>query len=379
MMKRAISFAMAAVLMLIAGRLTFGADTLTLRERVAMRGPVVRLADVAEIDAGEAGREQRLAALPLMPAPAAGTQRFLRRREIADLLAAHGIDLGGVQFEGPDQVEITTAPGNGQATHSAGVSGIAEGMNRHAAVLAGRLGASRGTDTPSGEAAAMQAQISRLIEAYLATKTDQAANWRVSLELADRHLALLASATAVPVVQGGNAPWTGRQRFLLALETRAGLVHVPIYADVEATSKPVVVAVQPLARGELITAAHLERKAVDHLPAVSERRVPVESLEAVIGMEARQAIRAGEVLYTDHLQAPVLVRRGEVISVSSSTGGIRVRTTARARQDGAQGELVQLESLATRERFEARVTGPREAAVFAPTRVDVAQRSPARN
>jgi hypothetical protein len=40
-----------------------------------------------------------------------------------------------------------------------------------------------------------------------------------------------------------------------------------------------------------------------------------------------------------------------------------VRTTARCRQDGCKGDLVQLESLDTKEMFNARVIGTREAAV----------------
>jgi flagella basal body P-ring formation protein FlgA len=178
------------------------------------------------------------------------------------------------------------------------------------------------------------------------------------------------------VVQGGNPPWTGRQRFVLSFTTREGPVHLPLYAEVTATSKPVVVAVQPLSRGEVITAAHLELRAVDYLPQATDRRTAVESMDELIGMEARQAIQAGAVVFSDQVQAPVLIKRGEVITVSSHAGGIRVRTTARARQDGAKGELVQVESLETRERFEVRVVGPREAAVFAlarPTKVEPAE------
>jgi flagella basal body P-ring formation protein FlgA len=84
-------------------------------------------------------------------------------------------------------------------------------------------------------------------------------------------------------------------------------------------------------------------------------------------MEARQAIQVGSVIFTDQVQSPVLVKRGEVITVTSQGGGIRVRTSARARQDGAKGNLVQVESLDTKERYDARVVGPHEAAVFATT------------
>jgi flagella basal body P-ring formation protein FlgA len=96
----------------------------------------------------------------------------------------------------------------------------------------------------------------------------------------------------------------------------------------------------------------------------TNRRAPVTSIEQLIGMEASQPIAAGDVIFTDKIQAPVLVKRGEIITVVSQVGSIRVSTTARARQDGSRGELVQLESLETRETYDARVTGRREAAVF---------------
>ena len=92
-------------------------------------------------------------------------------------------------------------------------------------------------------------------------------------------------------------------------------------------------------------------------------------------MEARQAIAAGDVIFTDKVQAPMLVKRGELIKVVAQGGGIRVSTTARGRQDGARGELVQLESLETREIYDARVTGFREAAVFTASSVALQARN----
>ena len=35
-----------------------------------------------------------------MPAPAPGTHRFLRMREVQDLLAAHGEDMSRLDFQG---------------------------------------------------------------------------------------------------------------------------------------------------------------------------------------------------------------------------------------------------------------------------------------
>ena len=42
---------------------------------------------------------KKLAAVPLMPAPAPETERFLRKREVADMLAANGVEVGGHPFQ----------------------------------------------------------------------------------------------------------------------------------------------------------------------------------------------------------------------------------------------------------------------------------------
>jgi flagella basal body P-ring formation protein FlgA len=81
-------------------------------------------------------------------------------------------------------------------------------------------------------------------------------------------------------------------------------------------------------------------------------------------MEARQSIQAGAVVFSDQVQSPIMVKRGELITISSEAGGIRVRTTVRALQDKSKGQLVQVEALNTKERFDARVTGPQTAAIM---------------
>src|ERR1700704_6715801 len=82
-----------------------------LRERVAPHGSVVRLGDVAEIATADRQQARQLASLPLMPAPAPGTERFLRTREIQDMLSAQGVDIGSLRFVGAAQVVIAAADG----------------------------------------------------------------------------------------------------------------------------------------------------------------------------------------------------------------------------------------------------------------------------
>ncbi len=71
-----------------------------LRERVAPKSSVVRLGDVAEIVVADRQLARQLAAVPLMPAPAPETERFLRKQEIADMLAANGVKMDDLRFDG---------------------------------------------------------------------------------------------------------------------------------------------------------------------------------------------------------------------------------------------------------------------------------------
>jgi flagella basal body P-ring formation protein FlgA len=336
-----------------------------LHERAVAAAPVIRLGDVARIVTADRQRARQLSSLLLMPAPAPGTQRFLRKREVEDLLTAHGEDLSQLRVDGATQVEITT-PNTLSGTNSLPVSErkVATPMNRHAAILAGYTEPIGKSQVVGATDSDLRDEVQRIISRYIIEKTGEAADWRVTCDISARYLAQLDAATSPPICSGGTPPWTGRQQFILSFTTAEGPVRIPVHADVAPAAVPVVVAAQPIARGAVITAADVELQTLESVPAATSRRAPLSSVEQLIGMEASQAIAAGDVIFTDKVQAPVLVKRGELIKVMAQGGGIRVSTTARARQDGARGELVQLESLETREVYDARVTGFREAAVF---------------
>jgi flagella basal body P-ring formation protein FlgA len=206
--------------------------------------------------------------------------------------------------------------------------------------------------------------VRQCIERYLATKSADAAGCEVTCDIAERHLALLQRADAKLFCSGGSAPWTGRQRLVLTAATPQGDARIPVYAEVTPKAVSCVVAVEPIPRGALITAAHVELRSVANPPKSNDRRMPINAVEKLIGMEARQPIQAGNVVFSDQVQSPVVVRRGELITISSESRGIRVRTTVKALQDRSKGQLVQVESLDTKERFDARVTGLRTAAVM---------------
>jgi flagella basal body P-ring formation protein FlgA len=349
------------------------AANIKLRERVVPKGSVVRLGDVAEITSADRQEARQLAAVPLMPAPAPDTDRFLRQGEITDMLAANGVELADIRFDGAEKVRVLAParPSAGLAVEGAGSDDASE--NQHAAVLAGASVASaKKTKKPVLDEARLkelQSEVGRMVDEYLKSKPSQPAIGKIECNVTDRQLGQLAAATSTPVCAGGSEPWTGRQRLTLSFATPSGSVCVPVNAEVAEAAAPAVVATRAVARGNVITAADVEVRMIEPTGKMSGQRTAIDSVDSILGKEARQAIRAGDVMFTDLVQSPVLVKRGELITVASQSGGIRVRTSARAIQDGASGDLVQVESMPGKQRFDARVVGLREAAVLAPTHV----------
>ncbi len=84
-----------------------------------------------------------------------------------------------------------------------------------------------------------------------------------------------------------------------------------------------------------------------------------------MGHELVRAVGTGLPVTSDALRPPLAVHRGEVVTVLARAGGIRIRTNARAREEGSVGELVAVESLSNRSTYYARVTGSREVEVYA--------------
>jgi flagella basal body P-ring formation protein FlgA len=127
---------------------------------------------------------------------------------------------------------------------------------------------------------------------------------------------------------------------------------------------PVVVAIASIARGATIEAADVTLK----VPAASDNASDAfTKLEDVVGKEALRAILSGDMLVHPMVRTPTVVRRGEVVTVYARNAGLEVRAHARAKEDGGQGELIEVESLATRKAFTARVSGPQEVEVAAGT------------
>lgn len=316
-----------------------GATEIVLRNRVAARGSVVLLGDVAEIKSENETLRNELSAMPLIPAPVEGTQQFLRMAEVRDLVASRGIDVRGIRFGGTVVVSISP-----------------EGVAATKATDPRRVAPPRPVVRSQEETELAAERLTTTIRAHLQAQTGHAL-WNVRVEADSKLVDAVEKGGADVRLSGGEPPWIGRQRFSIV-----GAANQPValvYAKVDRLEMAVF-AIQPIKRGDLIRRSDVELR--PHLGALPSQAVL--SLDAVVGRESIQGIRPDSIVQSNQVRSPVVVRRNERVNVRARAAGVSVRTYAIAQQDGSVGELVMVQSLTSKERYAARVTGLRELEIF---------------
>ena len=317
---------------------TAAAAEICFKPRCQPAGPVVRLGDVADIVDTDDATRQRLAAVELLPTPALGTRRSLRAGEVADLLRLRGVALAQCRLSGASQIVI---------------GGAVARPGPKTPLSPNRFTVRRATT-----------RVQDAIVRHLQATAPYQEPWQVDVTLEPSKIGQLAEGRWALRVEGGAAPWVGKQVFAVATAAN-GASPIRVVADVH-LPPAVVVAVRSLPVGVRVGANDVELARVTAPPVGRGAAAKVvRSLDQVVGRETTQAITAGQVFHQALLRRPILVRRSDVVTVYARTPGIRVRTNARAREDGSQGDLIMIESLADRQRYFARVTGPREVDVYA--------------
>src|SRR5262245_34255975 len=110
-----------------------------------------------------------------------------------------------------------------------------------------------------------------------------------------------------------------------------------------------------VARGEAIEAdaidiveTELEGMLLDRLPTMND----------IVGAPARRDLRAGEILTSAAVAVPPMVKSGDEVKVSVSTGTIQVTGVGRASGSGQVGDLIRVLVPSSRRGLKARITGP---------------------
>ena len=283
---------------------------------------VITLGDIAEIT-GEGA--EPLAKTPLFPAPVAGGQRNVSVTQIRNLLADRQINAFDHDFRGAGQI-------------------IIYGPKREGSEAAKKTGGVNLNTERKVEEELTDALLVYLNRCTTDGKPDSAVPWQIRLQLTPEQIKAIAGGEKIIGMYGGKNPLVGTQEFQAELQTinpttgRRTLVRFA--AEINLPPK-VIVARRSLQKGKLLNENDIRIEYQENLKGTDYFSDPGE----VLGKAAFTNIREGAVLTPRLVQKPVLVKKGEVVTVVARNAGITITSTGKALEDGSEGDLVMVDQL----------------------------------
>lgn len=89
----------------------------------------------------------------------------------------------------------------------------------------------------------------------------------------------------------------------------------------------------------------------------------VLSADELIGLTPRRVVLPGKVIKVNDLEQPLVVERGDLVTMIFNDGGMRLTAKGKALENGAKGDLVRVSNSASSRTVEAIVTAEREVLV----------------
>lgn len=287
-----------------------GPSTVALKDKATVGGEWIRMTDLLDPDRTDARALERVADLYLGRAPDAGRTRIVTIEEVRRELERRGMDAADFAWWG-DRVEVSS-------------------------------GAPAGSET-------LRKAIASEIKRLLLRQDPRLRSDEVSVRVVRLRPEPAKEALSVAALKPGAAGYVVTLSDGSEIEAVAGISRVRLAGF----------AARELAPGRALEAGDVEMRSVE-LPD-GERPL---GLSQLVGSVPQVRIERGGELVPAALRLRSVVRRGDVVRAVSS--GYEV--DARALEEGAVGQEIGLELLASRNRVKAQVASPSEAHVVEATR-----------
>jgi flagella basal body P-ring formation protein FlgA len=297
-------------------RVVLGSEGLVLRlkKESAVRSDMVYLGDVAELHGPDPAQLEKLARIPLGPAPEFGSVRILNRHQIVVLIQSAAGPISDICFSGAAAVEI-------------------------------RL---QGRQIDSGEIAPLVK--SRLI---------QTTPWKES-EIEIRSIGNLKGIELPPGESGlrlsSEASVAGRTTFLAPIEVvRSGKILrcFWITADIGIRAR-ILTAARKIPPGKTVASDDV----VEVLAEIADLRASyARKPEDILGKVSLRRFSPGDPIIREALADPFLVKQGETVRLRLEKNGIMLTSLARAEQAGRLGQVIKVRSLDFPAELKTQVTG----------------------
>lgn len=182
-------------------------------------------------------------------------------------------------------------------------------------------------------------QLKQDIASFLAMEYEQVEHERIDINVGNLDSRLRLSSCEHPIAftiqdasgLGGNISVKAQ-----CSSGQSWSVHVPAQVTIY---REIPTALRDIARGELINQGHIGTSLVN-ISSIRQAFLPEEG--AIIGKEAKRNISMGEPFKTALLDAPTAVRRGEMVTLESLAGTIKVSSSGTALADGRIGQTIRV-------------------------------------
>jgi flagella basal body P-ring formation protein FlgA len=162
------------------------------------------------------------------------------------------------------------------------------------------------------------------------------------------------------VTRGGPVAPVAKSAPVAKTPPAAPLARQAASSSIAATGD-VLVLVRDVARGARLAAADLDWQAP--VPGRVVRGAPA-SMDLVVGMEMKRALKAGSPLQMSDVKTPALIRKGEPVKLVYASGGLRLTADGLAQGEAALGEPVRVLNNYSKRTVDAIATASGEASVL---------------
>jgi flagella basal body P-ring formation protein FlgA len=305
----------------------------------------IRLADLCELRGFDGPVGRQLAELVVGEAPPPGGSRVIHLEMIRSALGAGGANMATVTLCGSTQCAVTRPSNVAEpelTSRAASTSTSGAGSRDVAGVPA----------PPEGPRTLRQAVIDQINEA-LARYGGRAEV--VFDRTSTQALDLSGPTYSFKVRRRGNSPLGLVQLEVDVVAEGERLQTVPVVAQVSMV-RPSLVARRSINQGGVIQSHDVE---LVQLTFSRTDKLGIDDTAQVIGQRAKQFISAGSLIDSSMIESVPLVMRGQLVTLTSVAGAVRVLTTAKAIEDGLLGETITVRAADDkRVEFDAVVVGP---------------------
>ena len=196
---------------------------------------------------------------------------------------------------------------------------------------------------------AIQAAASEYITANMETSGD----YRIRIDRLDSRLTLTQCQTPLSAFTPGGIVTTGRISVgIRCNDDKTWTIFTTAHID---TFQKIVVLVQPVARGEILTRRHLrlQRRNMAKL-----RQGFFTDYQQVLNKQTTRNLPEGTALNQRLVAEPKIIRRGEKVTILAASAALQIRMTGIAMMDGLKGQRIRIKNQQSKRIIEATVMQP---------------------